>query len=189
MAKQNANARNTRNTKPASRGGRKTNAQRNAERLEAAQSQAMHLVEVATAAYASGMKTALGLDTGVAGTVTTIGAATGQSATQSQGSQSAPAQTTSRKRQAPGRRQDPESKMSLTRDFYAENLKAANPLTRAELVKAAAKKFGYTPQTGNTYISKIDNENGRKLARRRTSSNGRSRGNQTGGSQRNGTNG
>ena len=135
------------------RAGRPTNA----ERTQRIQSQQSQLIDTAMAAASAAAKAALGI---VDGGVTSIN----QNAN---GASSGTPAKTAKQRQAPGRRTDPNSKMSLTRDFYDANLKAATPLSRSELVKAAAKKFGYSQQTGNTYISKIDNEAGRKLSRRR----------------------
>jgi hypothetical protein len=150
----------------------------NAERATRAQSAAEGLVNVASAAFSAGLRQGLGLpsdDTGA--TVTTIASITGSAipATAKVSTAPAPAKASkpARVRRASGsvsgRPVDPESKMSKTRTLYLENLKASTPLNRAELVAAAAKKFDYSPATGNTYISNIDKENGRQLVRRGSS--------------------
>lgn len=172
MAKSNSKSA----TKSTGRRGRPTNA----ERAVRAQSAAEGLVNVAAAAYSAGLRQGLGLPSDDSGsTVTTIASIAGtqqtsqasQPATQTQ---SAPkAKAAPKAARAPratgsssGRPVNPESKMTLTRNLYHENLQASNPLNRADLVKAAAKKFGYSAATGNTYISNIDKENGRQLVRR-----------------------
>lgn len=155
--------------------GRRIGRPTNAERAVRAQSAAEGLVNVASAAFSAGLRQGLGLpsdDTG--STVTTIASIAGSpSAVTSHAS--APAQAKASPKPARARRSagstsgrpiDPQSKMTLTRNLYHENLQASKPLTRAELVQAAAKKFDYSPATGNTYISNIDKENGRQLVRR-----------------------
>lgn len=188
--------RNTRNTRTA---GRRTGRPTNAERALRQQSETAKLINVAAASYAAGMANALGVDPSAVQTIASV-AQTGQSqsastATTSQGQSQ---QTTSRRsgttaRKAPGRKVNPESKMSLTRKFYDDNLALPEDqrLDRASLVKAAAKKFKYTPQTANTYISNIEREGGQKLVRRGTgagAARGRSRGNSNGNGQKTGTN-
>jgi hypothetical protein len=188
-------AKSTRNTRKST--GRRTGRPTNAERAARVQSETVNLIKVAAASYATGMANALGIDPSAVQTIGTV-AQTGQAqpvtgTTSAQPAQTQPSgqrRTTARK--APGRKVNPDSKMSLTRQFYAENLKlpADQRLDRAAFVKAAAKKFKYTPQTANTYISNIERVEGRKLARRGTgagAARGRSRG--SNGDQNTGTNG
>lgn len=164
----------TRTSKTAAKStGRRTGRPTNAERQARVQSQAGQFINIVAAAYAEGMKTALGIEGGVQtlanmpqgiGTPAGIGIA--------QGSQSVSAATTSTTskavtgRKAPGRKVEADSKMSLTREFYDANLKAANPLNRADFVRTAAAKFGYSKETANTYVSNIEKEGGYKLERR-----------------------
>lgn len=181
MATAKSTARSTRTTRST---GRRTGRPSNAEIAQRAQSQTAHLIDVAMAAASAAVRTAMGVEAGVSGTVTTVGVPQGsqsqgsQSQTASTGSTTSQAQSQGRAtRKAPGRSVDPTSKASQTRDFYAENLKSANPLTRAEFVKAAAKKFGYSQQTANTYVSNIEKVGGNKLVRRGSgAARGRSRG-------------
>lgn len=126
-------------------GGRPTNASRNAK----IQSQTALIVDTAIAAASAAVKSALGIDIG---NVTAIAATgTGQSADQSSTTQS------KRSAKRPGRSVDPTSKMSLTREFFNSN---KSKMDRAAMVKAAASKFGYSPQTANTYIANISREQG-----------------------------
>lgn len=190
----NANKSN-RNTTTRKTAGRRTGRPTNAERALRRQSETVKLINVASASYAAGMAAALNVDPSAVQTIASV-AQTGQSATaststSSQGQSQSAGRKTARK--APGRKVNPESKMSLTRKFYDDNmaLPEAQRLDRAALVKAAAKKFKYTPQTANTYISNIERIGGQKLVRRGTgagAARGRSRGNNSNGSQKTGTN-
>lgn len=189
-AKKSRSTRNTRNTATSGRRGRPSNADRNAAQA----SQTAHLIDLGIAAASAAIKATLGLDAS-AGTVSTVGIPQGsqsQSAGTSTGSQSQTT-STSRGRKSPGRRIDPKSNMSLTREFYAEQAKLPSDqrMSRADFVRAAAKKFGCSTQTANTYVSNIERESGKKLLARRGTgaARGRSRGNGNGNSQRNGTNG
>ena len=138
------------------------------------------------AAASAAAKAALGI---IDGGVTSIGIPQGsqsQTAGQQQGNQSqsagqqGPASKSipNRARKAPGRRVEEDSRMSQTRRFYDENLKASNPLVRADFVREAAKRFGYTKETANTYVSNIEKQGGYKLERRggAGAARGRSRG-------------
>lgn len=200
--KASRNTRNTRKSNTNAGNGRRTRGTRasasttsisQSQDMQPSQSQAAHLIDIGIAAASAAIKAAFGIDAGAAG-VTTIGAAQpsqSQSATTATGSQ---AQTTSRRsaRKAPGRRTDPNSNMSKTREFYAENLKlpADQRLDRAAFVKAAAKKFGCSVQTANTYVSNLERETGQyKLVRRGTGSGARGRSRGGNQSQRNGTTG
>lgn len=126
----------------------------NASKAAAAASQTVNLIDIAIAAASSAVKTALGVDssTGTVSTVTSI----------AQPSASAAA------KKSPGRKRNPDSALSLTRKLYAENM--AKPeskrMTRAEFVKAAAAKFGYSIQTANTYVSGIEKNAPVKLVSR-----------------------
>ncbi len=184
----------TRNSKTASATkstGRRTGRPTNAERQALLQSKANQFITIAAAAYAEGMKAALGIEGGVqtlASLPQGIGQSSGIGISQGSQSQSAASQSTSAKvttlktKKAPGRKVEADSKMSLTRDFYAENLKASSPLNRADFVRKAAEKFQYSKETANTYVSNIEKEGGYKLDRRggtgaardRSRSNGRS---------------
>lgn len=156
-------------TKTAGRRGRPTNAER-ASRL---QSQQVLLIDAAVAAASAAVKTALGI--GEEGGVTTIGVPQGNQSQSASTSTTSVSNTSGRRKQTPGRRVDPNSAMSKTRAFYDQNLKSANPLNRADFVRAAADKFGYSRQTANTYVSNIEKEGGFKLARRGGSGRGRAR--------------
>ena len=184
--------------------GRRTGRPTNIERQARVQSQALQFINLAAASYAAGMTAALGIDGGVQ-TLGNLphGLATGSGIAASQGSQSQNAGqsqnasqsatsarvSTLKSKKAPGRKVEADSKMSLTRDFYAENLNAASPLNRADFVRKAATKFGYTKETANTYVSNIEKEGGYKLVRRggagaargrsRNASNAQNSGNQT----------
>lgn len=168
----------TRTTKTASkttsrRRGRPTNA----ERDQRVQSQQTLLIDVAMAAASAAVKTAMGI---AEGGVTTIGVpqgSQGQSAGSATGSVStsqAPQSNAStstastgqrRQRQAPGRRVDPNSKMSQARDFYAANMN----MERSDMVNTLTEKLDISKQVANTYVSNIDREHGYKLPRRRGS--------------------
>lgn len=176
----------TRNSKAASptnarRAGRPTNAERNAR----VQSQQVLLIDTAMAAASAAVKATLGI---IDGGVSTIGIPQGSqfdTASTSTSTSAQPAATktaTRRQKQAPGRRVDEDSAMSKTRRFYDENLNSQNPLIRADFVREAAKRFGYTPQTANTYVSNIEKASGYKLVRRggAGAARGRSRGNGNG---------
>jgi hypothetical protein len=168
----------TRNSKTAAKAASKTTGRRsgrptNIERAAKVQSQAMHFINLAAASYAAGMTAALGIEGGVqtlgnlpSSIAQSAQSASAGSATASTSQSSASTSGRSRTKQAPGRRVDEGSAMSQTRRFYDENLKAANPLARAEFVREAAKRFGYTPQTANTYVSNIERDGGYKLVRR-----------------------
>lgn len=157
MATRNANTASK--SAPRRRPGRPTNAEI-AQRVRA---QHQNIVDIAAAAASAAAQGAVRAAMEAEGTVTTIGSA---SIAQSQPSQSQSAGRSTaavkqtgekRERRSPGRRTDPKSAMSLTREFFEQN---KNSMPRNELVKAAAKKFKYSPATGNTYISKIAKEQG-----------------------------
>lgn len=172
-----ANRKNTKSTKTAAKTASRRGRPTNAERAQRVQSQQSNLIDVAVAAASAAVKTALGID--VADGVTSIGVPQGsqsQNASQSTGSV---AKTAGRRKQTPGRRVDENSAMSKTRAFYDQNLKSANPMNRADFVRAAADKFGYSRQTANTYVSNIEKDGGYKLVRRggTGAARGRSRGN------------
>lgn len=144
--------------------GRPTNASKRA----AIQSQQSLLIDTAMAAASAAAKAALGIV--VDGGVTTI--AQPQASQSNSTGTSTPAKAQSQPRTAttakksPGRKVQADSALSLTRQFYADNLKASTPLTRAEFVKAATAKFGYAKETANTYVSNIERDGGYKLVRR-----------------------
>lgn len=171
----------TSNTKTASTSNRRTGRPTNAERNARVQSQQSLLIDVAVAAASAALKAAMGI---ADGGVTSIGipqASQSQTATNATAStgQSASKTTTRKAKQAPGRRVDENSKMSQTKEFYDQNLKAANPLARADFVRAAAAKFAYSKETANTYVSNIEKAGGYKMVRRggTAARGGRSRGN------------
>lgn len=188
---------------PARRVGRPTNA----ERQQNVASQQSQLIDMAVAAASAAIKSVMGIDggvqtigvpqgtqsqsasTGTASTPQTGGNQTGgnQNAIGTASTSTATKSGGSRVRQAPGRRVDAESKMSLTKVFYDENLNAPTPLNRADFVRAAAEKFGYSVQTANTYVSNIEKVGGYKLERRggnTAARGGRSRGNGNGNGQK-----
>lgn len=149
-------AKATRNTKSATT-GRKVGRPTKAEQTARIQSQQTMLIDVAVAAASAAVKSALGIDTG---TVAAIGSVAQTAGTQASPSPQAkaPASSTSRATgKRPGRSVDPNSKMSQTRVFFNAN---KTKMERSALVKAAAEKFGYTPQTANTYIVNIAREEG-----------------------------
>ena len=162
MATKNSNT--TKST--GNRVGRPTNASKRA----AIQSQQSLLIDTAmaaaSAAAAAAAKAALGI---VDGGVTTISQPqASQSNTGNTSTASKLQASTSTGKKSPGRKVQADSALSLTRQFYADNLKASTPLSRAEFVKAATAKFGYAKETANTYVSNIEREGGYKLVRRGT---------------------
>lgn len=130
----------------------------NAAKAAAAASRTNTLIDMAVAAASAAVKTALGVE-GIEG-VTTV--ATVQP--------SANSNVVAKK--SPGRKRNPESNMSQTRALYAANMnkEASKRLTRAEFVKAAAAKLGYSVQTANTYVSTIERGADVKLESRNTAS-------------------
>lgn len=156
MATKNSNT--TKST--GNRVGRPTNASKRA----AIQSQQSLLIDTAMAAASAAAKAALGIV--VDGGVTTISPP--QASQSNTNTASKPQASTSTAKKSPGRKVQADSALSLTRQFYADNLKASTPLSRAEFVKAATAKFGYAKETANTYVSNIEREGGYKLVRRGT---------------------
>ena len=139
----------------AKRRGRPTNAAKAA----AAASQTNTLIDIAVAAASAAVKTALGTGgiDGIEGvtTVATVQPSSGSNVVA---------------KKAPGRKRNPESNMSRTRALYAANMnkEAGKRMTRAEFVKAAAAKLGYSVQTANTYVSTIERGADEKLESRNT---------------------
>jgi hypothetical protein len=80
-----------------------------------------------------------------------------------QGSQSSTPSSAPRARLTPGRRVDPNSKMSLARAFYEKHV---NSMERSVMVEALHKKLDISKQVANTYVSNIDKQAGGKLSRR-----------------------
>ena len=147
--------------------GRRTGRPTNAARKANLESKASQFITITAAAFANGMKIALGIDGGVqtlAGMPSGIGQAAGIGI--AQGSQSVNAVATPKTKKAPGRKVQADSKLTKTREFYAQNLAETNPLNRADFVRKAAEMFGYSQQTANTYVSKIEEQQGYKLVRR-----------------------
>ena len=156
MATKNSNT--TKST--GNRVGRPTNASKRA----AIQSQQSLLIDTAMAAASAAAKAALGIvDDGVT-TISQPQASQSNTGNTSTASKSQASTSTAKK--SPGRKVQADSALSLTRQFYADNLKASTPLSRAEFVKAATAKFGYAKETANTYVSNIEKEGGYKLVRR-----------------------
>lgn len=192
MARPAKTASNTRNTRSNASTGRRSGRPSNASKLAAVHSQQSLMIDQAMAVASAAAKAALGI---IEGGVTTIGipqSSQSQSASGSTGS-TGQSQTRSTARKSPGRKVQSDSAMTLTREYFAKN---KNSMPRAELVRTAAEKFGYSKETGNTYISKIAKEEGFSFptsrggqgaarGRSRTSAKGNT-GNQ---SQSNGTNG
>lgn len=148
----------TKNSKTTKSTGNRVGRPTNASKIAAQHSQQSQLIDIAVAAASSAVKSALGI---IDGGVTTIAQPAAGNTT------NAPARgTTATAKKSPGRKVQADSALSMTRQFYADNLKAANPMTRSEFVKAATAKFGYTKETGNTYVSNIEKEGGYKLVRR-----------------------
>ena len=157
MATKNSNT--TKST--GNRVGRPTNA---SKRAAIQSQQSLHIDTAMAAASAAAAKAALGI---VDGGVTTISQPqASQSNTGNTSTASKLQASTSTGKKSPGRKVQADSALSLTRQFYADNLKASTPLSRAEFVKAATAKFGYAKETANTYVSNIEKEGGYKLVRR-----------------------
>lgn len=169
----------TRTSNTRRRPGRPSNAERNAE----LRSHNELLIDTAFAAASAALKTVLGSGvdipraSGVATPVTASQAqgstSQGSGSTQSQpqgstsqgtttASASSQAKPAARARKSPGRRVDPNSKMSRARVFYADNTN----MQRSDMVDALVEKLDISKAVANTYVSNIDKENGSILRRR-----------------------
>lgn len=170
----------TRNSNTAQKSsGRRPGRPSNASKVAAVQSKQSQLIDVAIAAASAAVKAVYGIVDGGVQSIATPQGSQSQSAStsgstsqsvktggsQSQGNQSATTAHPPAKK-APGRKTDGTSNMSLTRAFYAENLKADKPLNRAAFVTAASERFKYKKAIANTYVSNIEKEGGYKLERR-----------------------
>lgn len=155
MARNTAkSAQKTATRRSTGRVGRPSNAVM-AQRLAADQSRLIEVVAAAASAAASGAVQAfLG-----EGTVSTIGAAQAAQS-QSAGSatssaaQTAPASTT-RRRQSPGRRRDPNSKRSQAFAMYADQ---QGKMPRADIVNKMVADLGIQKNVANTYYHEAERE-------------------------------
>jgi hypothetical protein len=145
-------AKNAKSNTPARPRGRPSNKAR-AQRSASAQDRLVDTVMAAASAAASAAVKTMLAD----GSASVVGIGTAQSSQPSGSQSSTSSQKKSRGR--PGAPVDPNSNMSKVRDFIAKNRK----MERSALVDAVVDAHGISKAVVNTYVSKIEKENGEPL--------------------------